>query len=334
LIEEREKMSDRRLVANRDAVLSIRRNGSGWVSERAYELEDAECVAFDPRDPRLIFAGSFGQGLHRSADGGATWERLDFPEGSVMSLAVSPADGAIYAGTEPTMLFRSRDGGESWVELEALRHLPSAPGWKFPPRPWTHHLRQIAPDPNRAEVIVAGVELGGVMRSEDDGVTWRDHAPGAIRDCHGLIFHPTAPGRVYEAGGGGSAWSRDGGVTWERVDEGREAHYRHYLTGVATDPGNPDVWFVSASPTPWHGTNANAAIYRKQGGGEWEQCRGDLPGSLDSYPFSLCATEAASYAGLKDGRLYAGFGHGLEWSLLEVRGEPVGDVRQVVAHAE
>jgi hypothetical protein len=326
-------MSDRLLVADSGAVLSISRNGSGWVSERAYELEGAECLAVDPRDPRLIFAGSFGEGLHRSVDGGATFERVDFPEPNVMSLAVSAADGAVYAGTEPTMLFRSRDRGETWVELEALRHLPSSAGWSFPPRPWTHHLRQVAPDPNDAAVVVAGVELGGVMRTEDDGVTWRDHAPGAIRDCHGLIFHQTAPGRVYEAGGGGSCWSRDGGVTWERVDEGREGHYRHYLTGVATDPSDPDVWYVSASPTPWHGTNANAAIYRKEGDGEWEQCLGDLPPSLDSYPFSLFHTDEAVYAGLKDGRIYAGFDHGRNWKLLDVHGAPVGDVRQLVAHA-
>jgi hypothetical protein len=326
-------MNDRLLVANTRALLSIRRNGS-WSCETAYELAGAECVAVDPGDAKLVFAGSFGEGLHRSQDGGQRFERLQFPEPNVMSLAVSAADGAVYAGCEPTMLFRSRDNGETWEELEALRHLPSAPGWSFPPRPWTHHLRQIAPDPQDPRVILGGVELGGVMRSEDDGVTWHDHAPGAIRDCHGLIFHPTAPGRVYEAGGGGSAWSRDGGKTWTRVDEGREAHYRHYLTGVAVDPADPELWYVSASPTPWHGTNANAAIYRKHGDGEWEQCLGELPASLDSYPFSLFHTAEAVYAGLKDGRIYAGFDDGRDWKLLQVDGQAVGDVRQLVAHPE
>lgn len=326
-------MNDQLIVANEEAVLRLHRNGSGWVSEKSYELPGAECVAVAPQDSSLVFAGSFGEGLHRSSNGGADFERLDFPDPNVMSLAISPADGAIYAGCEPTKIFRSRDAGESWVELEGLRNLPSAPGWSFPPRPWTHHLRQIAPDPNNANVVCAGVELGGVMRTDDDGETWHDHAKGAIRDCHGLTFHQSAPGRVYEAGGGGSAWSHDGGVTWERVDEGREAAYRHYLTGVAVEPSDPDIWYVTASPTPWHGEHADAAIYRKEGDGEWQQCRGDLPDSLDSYPFAIWATDEAVYAGLRDGRLYAGYEKGTDWKQLEVTGEPVSKVRWLTAQA-
>ena len=59
-------------------------------------------------------------------------------------MAVSAADGAVYAGTEPSALYRSDDGGETWHELESLLELPSRPTWSFPPRPWTSHVRWIA----------------------------------------------------------------------------------------------------------------------------------------------------------------------------------------------
>ena len=49
------------------------------------------------------------------------------------------------------------------------------------------------------------------MRSTDGGETWQDHRPGAQPDVHSLAWHPREPGRAYEAGGGGSAWSDDGG---------------------------------------------------------------------------------------------------------------------------
>jgi len=66
----------------------------------------------------------------------------------VFSVAIGAADGALYAGTEPSRLFVSRDGA-GWEELEALQDIPSRERWSFPPRPWTHHVRWIAPDPHR-----------------------------------------------------------------------------------------------------------------------------------------------------------------------------------------
>ena len=53
-----------------------------------------------------------------------SWERLDFPHEDVFSVAVSGADGAIYAGCEPSMLFVNRDRGESWTELRACGRSP------------------------------------------------------------------------------------------------------------------------------------------------------------------------------------------------------------------
>jgi hypothetical protein len=64
-------------------------------------------------------------------------------------------------------------------------------------------------DPN---VIVAGVEFGALVRSEDGGRTWSNHRKGALRDCHSLTFHATNGNWVYE-GGGGATVSRDGGLT-------------------------------------------------------------------------------------------------------------------------
>lgn len=139
--------------------------------------------------------------MWRSDDGGATWSNARLAERDVFSLAVSPADGAVYAGTEPSELFRSDDAGRSWRELEALRRLPSAPTWSFPPRPWTSHVRSIAPDPADVGLLLVGIELGGLMRSADGGESWQDHRTGAQRDVHALAWHPHAAGRAYEAGG-------------------------------------------------------------------------------------------------------------------------------------
>jgi photosystem II stability/assembly factor-like uncharacterized protein len=284
------------------------------------------CLARDPRDPAFLLGGGRGDGLWRSADGGEAWERLDFPQEDVFSVSVSPVDGALYAGCEPSMLFVSRDRGETWAELESLREIPSAPTWSFPPRPWTSHVRWIAPSPDDAGLLLVGIELGGVMRSDDGGETWADHRPGAQLDCHSLAWHPSAPGRAYEAAGGGAAWSRDAGESWSPADAGRD---RHYTWAVAVDPEDPDRWFVSASTGPFaaHGRGpAEAVLYRWASEGPWEPLAGGLPDPLDSMPYALAFADGALVAGLAGGAVYASRDLGERW-------EHVADAPRISAFA-
>lgn|GEM_PF-317369 len=212
-------------------------------------------VAADPRRPELVCCGTFGRGLWRSADGGATWEPAGagIAHAEVMAVAVSPTEraggrGVVWAGTEPSALFRSEDGGARWEERPALREIPSAPTWSFPPRPWTHHVRWIQPDPAVPGRIFVAIELGGVMRSTDGGLTWEDRKPGAKLDAHTLQAHRLAPGRVYEAAGDG--WTGD---TWRSGEDGLGWTY---LWGMAVDPADPGTVVVSASPGPRHAHDA------------------------------------------------------------------------------
>jgi hypothetical protein len=213
----------------------------------------------------------------RTRDAGESWHDCALPDADVFSLAVSAADGAVYAGTEPSRLFRSDDGGGSWRALDALLELPSRPTWSFPPRPWTSHVRWIAPSPHDGELLLAGIELGGLMRSQDGGRSWQDHRPHAQPDVHSLAWHTRAQGRAYEAGGGGAAFSRDAGESWQRADDGMD---RHYTWSVAVDPEDPDRWFVSASTGPMraHGDgDPQAGIFRRDGDHPWQRLAGGLP---------------------------------------------------------
>src|SRR3954462_885760 len=235
-------------AATGDGIARIDEDGDRWRVTVGLEGSGAHCLALDPADGDLVYPGLREGGVRRTTDVGATGEDGALPDAGVFSLAVSAADGAVYAGTEPSRLFRSDDRGESWAELEALLDLPSRPNWSFPPRPWTSHVRWIAPSPSDAELLLVGIELGGLMRSADGGRTWQDHRPGAQPDVHSLAWHPRVPGRAYEAGGGGAAFSTDAGETWRPADEGRD---RHYTWSVAVDPDDPDCWYLSASSGPF-----------------------------------------------------------------------------------
>ena len=231
-------------AATGDGIARVDETGEAWTVELALAGSGAQCLAVDPTDADTVYAGLREGGVRRSVDRGRSWIDCRLPELAVFSLAVSAADGAVYAGTEPSRLFRSEDRGDTWRELEALLELPSRPSWSFPPRPWTSHVRWIAPSPHDPDQLLVGIELGGLMRSTDGGQSWQDHRPGAQPDVHSLAWHPHTPGRAYEAGGGGTALSIDAGETWRPVDEGRD---RHYAWSIAVDPDDADCWYVSAS---------------------------------------------------------------------------------------
>ncbi len=310
------------VVATGEELVRLKQQNGLWQASRLPAGKGMQCLALHPHAPDVLYAGSRGQGVWRSGDRGLSWARLEFPEPDVFSLAVSPVDGAVYAGTEPSKLFVSRDEGRSWSELTGLQEIPSRPMWSFPPRPWTSHVRWVAPSPHQAGLILAGIELGGLMRTEDAGRTWRDHAPGAQRDVHALAWHPTAPGRAYEAGGGGAAWSRDGGMSWQPADAGRD---RHYTWGLAVDPQDPDCWFISANPGPRLAhdgrQSAEAFLYRWRDAGPWEPLTDGLPQPLDSFPYALAMEEGSLFAGLGDGRLFRSADRGDHWQRLDIRSD-------------
>ena len=112
---------------------------------------DVECLAVHPEAPDRAFLGTFDAGLHRSTDGGDSLQRVGtdaFDADAVTAVAIDHDDpDLVWAGTEPSAVYRSTDGGDTWESRPGIRDLPSADEWYFPPRPDTHHVRWIAPDP-------------------------------------------------------------------------------------------------------------------------------------------------------------------------------------------
>ncbi len=315
-------------AATGDAIARLEENGDVWNVELCLPRTEAQCLAVDPADPDTVYAGLRHGGVRRTPDGGRSWVDCRLPEAGVFSLAVSAVSRAVYAGTEPSRLFQSDDDGATWRELEALLELPSRPNWSFPPRPWTSHVRWIAPSPHDADLLLVGIELGGLMRSDDAGASWQDHRPGAQPDVHSIAWHPGVPGRAYEAGGGGAAFSVDGGETWQPADGGRD---RNYTWAVAVDPEDPESWYVSASTGPFAahgGGDPQALIYRRRDGEPWERLTGGLPEPLHSMPYALLAADGRLFAGLADGQLWESTDHGDSWACCRLEGD---ELRRIVA---
>src|SRR5712692_950433 len=82
-----------------------------------------------------ILAGSYGNGMFRSVDGGRTWapENTGLTASAFRCIAPDPLNpGAILAGTEPGRIFRSYDGGQSWSELAGITRIDGYDKWFLP----------------------------------------------------------------------------------------------------------------------------------------------------------------------------------------------------------
>lgn len=310
-------------LAFHGGVAVLHQQQTQWVATVARLNKNCQCLAVDPHRPHRVYCGTFDAGLWCSDDAGLSWQPVAtaLPHTAVMSVAVSPLEeqnggGVVWVGTEPSALFRSADGGRSWQEKTGLQELSSKPTWRFPPRPWTHHVRWIEPDATVADSLFVGIELGGVMRSLDGGNTWEDRKPHSQHDCHTLRTHPLAPGLLYEAAGGGFAESHDGGATWQRDDNGRRYHY---LWGLAVDPGAPETVIVSGAPGPSSAHDdqqAAAVLYRRTKGDAWQALHDGLPdpqGTRAYVPATNRAEPGVFYAATRRD-LYRSAHAGLRWA--------------------
>ncbi len=178
--------------------------------------------------------GSYGIGILKSEDGGATWTKsLDWSydqQRGVLDIALSPGDpDRVYAGTTEGV-YRSIDGGGTWT----LVH----------PEPMAVDLLV----PSAGDTVLASCgNLGipgdaGIWRSIDGGTTWTemtDGLPGTWTGKTLMDASPAVEGLIYADvadafEGVGLYRSLDWGATWTELTSG----FPQYA-GIATYQG----WF-------------------------------------------------------------------------------------------
>jgi hypothetical protein len=96
------------------------------------------------------------------------------PRGRRVLVAGQPSRWRRLRGDGTQQVVRQPGRGQVVAGAEGASKIPSRPAWSFPPCPWTSHVRAIAPSPHDARLLLAGIELGGVMRARTGS------RPGAI----------------------------------------------------------------------------------------------------------------------------------------------------------
>ena len=211
-----------------------------------------------------LLAGSYGDGLFRSADGGRSWERID----AGLTASTFRFVTADLAGTEPARVYRSPDGGWSWQELEGITRIPGHEQWFLPYSPRAGAARNAYVSGER---LLVAAEVAGLLRSDDGGRSWICEPVAGDEDVHHVTGHPDDRDLVYaslgsasltQRGGqhGGIARSRDGGRTWEKVET-------DYTRATIVPPARPDL--VLAGPALRVGREGRIVV-SADGGDIWE----------------------------------------------------------------
>jgi photosystem II stability/assembly factor-like uncharacterized protein len=254
------------ILATESGLVICERDGNDW-RESVRGLTAHNVTTVIAREG-VILAGTTN-GVYRSDNLGKTWfEAINgLSTRHVRWLAYHPDISDLeFAGTEPANIFVSHNGGESWRACPEVAGLRDKHKWSLPYSPEAGCVRGFAFHGLR---VYAAVEVGGVLRSDDNGETWRlaegsdgkpDLAgppePFIYPDVHSISVHPSSPDLVYAPTGGGFYRSNDGGRAWTY-------NYDCYCRAVWVDPLDPDHLILS----PADGVDSNGRIETTHDGG-------------------------------------------------------------------
>ncbi len=254
-------------------------------------------VTIAPSDPQVLYAGtgeqnnrqstSWGNGVYRSDDGGATWRHLGLVgTRHVGEIVVHPTTpdvayvaglGNLWAPGEERGVFRTTDGGRSWKKVLYLDEYTGAV--------------DLAMDPSNPRVLYAGMYArlrkawgfngggpnGGIYKSTDGGESWEKLAGGLPTGNVGRIGvavapsdpnvvvalveapNPPAPGAAGGGGEGPGGFGRgtrapDGSGTWRSEDGGAtwekmsdQNQRPMYYSHIFIDPNDPDLVYSAST---------------------------------------------------------------------------------------
>ncbi len=248
-----------------------------------------------------LLAGTSGNGVFHSGDGGFTWRSGGLVNTHVSALALasdSTEEGSmeVFAATTDSGLYASSDDGSTW----------------FPTAIKDEGISAIAATKESGGDNTLDLYLGtpfGVSTYSGNGNSWQQLWARELNgvSVYGLMCCPTSAstsaGSVFAATSGGIYRSRNNGDDWLTVNEGLTTPYVYGL--VALPDGN------EAGITRFAAASYGGGVFlSSDSGSSWQPINSGLG---NRYVYALQAWRGTLFAGTYDG-IYSTTNSGTTWS--------------------
>ena len=143
-------------------------------------------MALDPAYPATVYAGTKGDAVYKSYDGGQRWvsQRAGLDDVTVSSVVnqfvFDPADNTHLFAATTMGVFETRNGGDSWTKrMEGMKEVLM--------------VVTLGMDPTRPAILYAGTS-GGVYKTVDEAGHWEKVnnglvSPDIIKSSRALECH-------------------------------------------------------------------------------------------------------------------------------------------------
>ncbi|HZF12572.1 MAG TPA: glycosyl hydrolase [Thermoanaerobaculia bacterium] len=228
------------------------------------------CVAVDPNNSLVVWVGSgennsqrsvsYGDGVYKSSDGGASWENLGLKSSEhIGKILVDPRDSkVVYVAAQGPLwnaggdrgLYKTTDGGKSWKKVLSVSENTGVSDLVMDPRNPDVLYASAYQRRRHVWTLIDGGPESAIYKSTDAGATWAKLEKGLPKEDLGrigLAISSTQPDTVYaiiEAANKASGLFRstDGGASWEK----RSSHVSsspQYYQELFVDPKNGDRFY-------------------------------------------------------------------------------------------
>jgi photosystem II stability/assembly factor-like uncharacterized protein len=234
-------------------VFRSRNAGKTWdrISPAGHEeIRNIHSVAIDPRNPDVIYAGTFHLPW-KTEDGGATWKSIKtgmIDDSDVFSIVIDWNNpGTVYASA-CSGIYKSDSAGKVWRKIQGIPHT-------------ARRTRVLKQDPHNARVIYAGT-TEGLWKTETAGDSWRRlTSPRLI--INDIAIDPRNPRSVLlGTDRAGVLVSSDGGENFVASNTG---FVHRKVSRVAYDADTGRLFAAVLADKEWGG------VFVRTAGQDWEQ---------------------------------------------------------------
>jgi photosystem II stability/assembly factor-like uncharacterized protein len=232
-------------------------------------------VALFAGDARLLWAGTgeqnnrqsstWGGGVFRSDDAGATWRYVGLREtSSIARVVLHPTDpqvawvaavGNLWRPTAERGVYRTTDGGATWQRVLTVDTLTGATDLVMDPRDPTVLYAATYQRLRTGFGFNGGGSGSGLWKSTDGGDSWQpltNGIPAGDKGRIGLAIALSKPdvlvATIEHAGAGGTYRSEDAGATWRRVS-GTNPRPMYYSKPYIDPTTDQRVWMMGVQPS-------------------------------------------------------------------------------------